>query len=144
MGREIRRVPANWEHPKNEKGGYIPMYEDFPYTQEEIKEGLRDGWLENIPPHYGCDVMPKWTEQERTHFQMYETCTEGTPISPVMASIESLARWLADNHASAFGPMTATYEEWLAMCKAGNSVSCVIQDGVMMSGVEAQGGSQCD
>jgi hypothetical protein len=29
MGREIRRVPANWEHPKDERdGGYIPMYDD--------------------------------------------------------------------------------------------------------------------
>jgi len=44
---------------------------------------------------------------------MYETCTEGTPISPVMDSLETLARWLADNGASAFGEMTATYEQWL-------------------------------
>ena len=41
--------------------------------------------------------------EERTHYQMYETCTEGTPISPVMETPENLARWLADNGASAFG-----------------------------------------
>ena len=25
MGREIRQVPANWEHPKDENGHYKPL-----------------------------------------------------------------------------------------------------------------------
>lgn len=97
MSREVRRVPASWEHPKDEKGHYVPHYKHFPYNQEEIEEGLRDGWLDNNPPNYGCDVMPQWPEAERTHYQMYESVTEGTPISPVMESPEALARWLAEN-----------------------------------------------
>jgi len=27
MGREIRHVPENWEHPKDENGNYIPIEE---------------------------------------------------------------------------------------------------------------------
>ncbi|MBU1164893.1 hypothetical protein KKA15_05035 [Patescibacteria group bacterium] len=140
MSTEARRVPANWEHPKDENGHHIPMHEHFPYDEEEIVEGLRDGWLNNDPPNYGCDVMPQWPESERTHYQMYESVTEGTPISPVMETPEALARWLADNKASAGPYATATYDQWLAMIKAGSSVGSFVMDcatGRTMSGVEA-------
>ncbi len=139
MSREVRRVPAGWEHPKNEKGCFVPLHESFPYSEEEIQEGLRDGWLSNEPPNYGCDVMPQWPEAERTHYQMYESVTEGTPISPVMESPEALARWLADNKASAGPYATATYDQWLAMINAGSSNGSLVLDirsGEIVSGVE--------
>ena len=25
MGRQLRKVAADWQHPKNEKGNYIPL-----------------------------------------------------------------------------------------------------------------------
>lgn len=140
MSREVRKVPANWKHPKDKNGHYIPMYEHLPYNEEDIAEGLRDGWLDDDPPNYGCDVMPQWPESERTHYQMYESITEGTPISPVMETPEALARWLADNKASAGPYATATYDQWLAMIKAGSSVGSFVIDctiGKIMSGVEA-------
>lgn len=136
MGREVRRVPKDWQHPKREDGSHVPMHASFPYTEDEIAEGVRDGWLDNEPPNYGCDVMPQWPEAERTHWQMYEDTSEGTPISPVMESPEALARWLADNEASAFGRMTATYDQWLATIKRGWAPSLVLSGGVMASGVE--------
>lgn len=138
MGREIRRVPANWQHPKNEHGKYIPMVEHITYTAEEIEQGLRDGWLKNTPPNYGMDVMPQWLDSERTHLQMYENTSEGTPISPVMATADELAHWLEDNKASAFGDMTATYAEWLSTIRLGGSVSMVVQNGQIESGVAWQ------
>ena len=118
MGRQIRRVPADWMHPKNDKGHIIPMHDHFPYNEEEIEEGLADGWLDNEPPNYGCDVMPQWSDEERTHFQLYENTTEGTPLTPVFATPEEVARYAADNHVSTFGSMTATYEEWLPLCRS--------------------------
>ena len=137
MSREVRRVPANWEHPKDENGHHIPMHEHFPYNEEEIAEGLRDGWLDNDSPNYGCDVMPQWPESERTHYQMYESTSEGTPISPVMETPEALARWLADNNTSAFAVMGATYEQWLATIKRGWAVSAVGSSRTgLVSGVE--------
>jgi hypothetical protein len=63
------------------------------------------------------DYMPSWPDADRTHYQMYETCSDGTPISPVFATPEDLARWLTDNHASAFGDMTLPYERWLQIAR---------------------------
>lgn len=31
MGREVRRVLPNWEHPKNEHGHYIPLFDGMGY-----------------------------------------------------------------------------------------------------------------
>jgi hypothetical protein len=84
-----------------------------------------------------ADYMPNWPENERTHFQMYEDTTEGTPISPVFETPEELARWLADTGASAFGKMTADYEHWLRICLGGWAPIMVIAGGKMMSGVQA-------
>ena len=137
MSRQVRRVPANWEHPKDERGHYIPMHEHFPYNEAEVSEGLRDGWLKDDPPNYGVPVMPQWSDEERTHWQMYEDVSEGTPISPPMPSAEELARWLYENKASAGAYATATYEQWLNMIHAGWAPSMVMVGGRIYSGVEA-------
>jgi hypothetical protein len=163
MGREVRRVPANWEHPRDDKGSYIPLFGDSfseraaKWDEENAKwtEGLRQDWktkdwipLENDeremtfeewdgPRPVKEDYMPDWPESGRTHYQMYESTTEGTPISPVMSTPEELARWLADTNASAFGGQGASYEAWLKVCRGGWAPSAVMANGVMTSGVEA-------
>ena len=138
MGREVRRVPAGWEHPKDDQGRYIPLSNEFPYDAEEIAEGLRDGWLDNKPPHYGCNIMPQWKDEERTHWQMYEDTSEGTPISPVFDCPKKLARWLADTGASAFADRTATYDQWLATVERGYAISAMMSSTTgLVSGVEA-------
>ena len=43
-------------------------------------------------------------------YQMWETVSEGSPVSPVFATPEELARYLADSKES-----SANYEQWLAM-----------------------------
>lgn len=83
------------------------------------------------------DYMPSWTEEEATHYQMYENVSEGTPISPPMETPELLAQWLTDNDANAGGRKPATYEQWLAVCHGGYAPSGVFANGVFMSGVEA-------
>lgn len=72
------------------------------------------------------DYMPDWAEAERTHYQMYETTTEETPLSPVMDSPEALARWLTDTNASAFGNLTTDYNTWLQICE-GHSRSIAVE-----------------
>jgi hypothetical protein len=161
MGREVRRVPADWNHPKDGRV-YRPLYgHSFAKRLAEWEEGkaqwdrgyesnCKGGWEPKKERDYKCsyddwdgprpeekDYMPDWPEVERTHYQMYETCTEGTPISPVMETPEKLARWLADNDASAFGDDTASYEAWLSTIKRGSSIGAVFAPGLgMMSGVE--------
>lgn len=147
MGREVRRVPASWEHPQKENGDYQPLYDES--WEEAVAEwkagyakweadGARGGefWEYDSPPDRDY-YRPRWTDAERTHFQMYETVSEGTPISPPMESVEALARWLADNGASACAGDTATYEQWLRMCQVGWAPSFAVIDGVPQSGVEA-------
>ena len=143
MGREVRKVPANWEHPKNEDGHHIPLY------GMSFKEALKD-FAENPSDYDNEDgkgprkpraeeYMPEWPESEKTHFQMYENTSEGTPISPPMESPEKLARCLADTGASAFACKTATYEEWLATIRAGSCLSCLIAPGKgLMTGPASQ------
>lgn len=167
MGREVRRVPENWQHPKKDNGRYVPLLgrsfaaelADWDEQKAKWDEGLRrdysvslndvawkarepddgdsfDDWHGERPQVE--DYMPDWPDAERTHLQMYEDTTEGTPISPVMATAEELARWLADNNASAFAGQTASYESWLATIKRGWAPSAVsVGGGPLQSGVSA-------
>lgn len=145
LGREIRRVPANWQHPKNQYGQDIPLY-DSRYSkvltdwEEENKQ-----WQNGLSSDYNCgwkpikeiykdipfeewsgkkpvkeDYMPEWTEEEKTHIQLYETTTEGTPITSVYNSndLESLCEYASKN-CSAFGSNKTTKEQWMEMITNG-------------------------
>jgi len=163
MGREIRRVPKNWEHPIGSDGRQYKALWDGNYDEEladyqkhlnQWNKGFTDdyegGWKPIEDRHrnmtfsdwhggrpYKEDYMPKWSDEEKTHIVMYETCTEGTPISPAFDNPQDLAQWLFDNGASSFGSRTATYEQWLGVCKGGYAPSAVVIGGELKSGVEA-------
>ena len=69
-------------------------------------------------------------------YQMWETTSEGSPISPVFKTPEELARWLVDNGASSFGSDTATYDQWLGMIRGpGWAPSAAGYAGKIQSGV---------
>ena len=163
MSREVRRVPPSWEHPKGKDGEYVPLH-DGSFSKEialwdegnkKWQEGFyldKDEWQTktrdmnnysyeewDIPRPVEVEYMPDWSESERTHYQMYESTTEGTPISPVMDSPESLARWLTDNKASAGAGRPASYNAWLATIRAGWAASFEGPLDNLISGVEAQG-----
>jgi hypothetical protein len=74
-------------------------------------------------------------------WQMWETTTEGSPISPVFATPDELAAWLADSKASAFGNQRATREQWLRMILAGWAPSAGLIDGRLVGGVEFVAGA---
>jgi hypothetical protein len=120
MGREIRTVPPGWEHPKDHRGHYYPLF-DQPYREAFAEwtreraifendppsdyDGTFEGWYGEKPdPDY---YRPDWPEDTRTCFQMYETVSEGTPCSQVFNSLDSLKEWLieqgySENAASKF------------------------------------------
>ncbi len=149
MGRELRRVAADWQHPKDERTGrYVPKFDGSyqkaaadwhaGYAAFKPDDICKHYWeYANTPDEDGYMYYAPPDPETLTHFQMYETTSEGTPISPVFASVEELARWLADTGASAFGRMTATYEEWLATCKRGWAMSAAIGPNGLTSGVAA-------
>lgn len=162
MSREVRRVKADWEHPKD---GFYPngeirydalfdgsRYQDavdrwdeekaqwenkeYPdYADEEDKQLSFEEW--DGPRPDAKDYMPAWTDEEKTHFMLYETTSEGTPKSPAFATVEELARWLTDTGATTFGSMTTTYDRWLEFCNANcGSVGFSISTRGVISGVD--------
>ena len=64
-------------------------------------QAAHDAWTETDPP-----AGPGW--------QLWETTSEGSPISPVFGTPEALARWCADTRASWFGYSSLDYDNWLA------------------------------
>ncbi len=178
MGREIRRVPANWEHPKTERANHLacrmeecfqPLYNE-PYSKaiaEWVENHLLweagkhpdqlDGsgkeyrhyaqWSGNAP-----DVeyyRPDWKPEEMTWWQVYETVSEGTPVSPPFATPEELVEYLVANgdfwdqkrrleRTSSMNcqPWTRKQAEAFVL-GCGWAPSLVVTNGVMQSGVEA-------
>jgi len=141
MSREVRKVPANWEHPKDECGNYKPLYEGYKSDADEFMEMANNKGLQEAIEYMGCpdkeNYMPDWSEKEKTHLMMYETTSEGTPKSPAFETAEALARWLTDNGASAFGGCTATYDGWLRVARGGYDCSAVLDSHGLRSGVDA-------
>lgn len=141
MGREVRKVPKNWEHPKNDEGSFKPLMDGYKNNAMEFMEMANKEGLQEAVDYMGCpdkdDYMPDWEETEKTHFMMYEDTSEGTPISPAFETPEELARWLTANGASAFGGSRASYEGWLRVAKGGFAPSMIISSGVIQTGVDA-------
>jgi hypothetical protein len=85
--RQMRRVPPGWRHP---------YYRD--------------------PFGYDCflpisrSAMP--SAGEPCYYQMYETQTQGTPVSPAFPSHHDLIRWLAGNKIAYIGSCPGTEEVW--------------------------------
>lgn len=132
MGREIRRVPANWEHPRKEfedspwAGGcdytkahngkcYQPMYDqDFDSALSEwiseyelwkkgehpdqlkYSEDANEPYWEyaGLPPDPRY-YRPKWEKAD--WYQVYETVSEGTPVTPPFATKDELIDYLVKN-----------------------------------------------
>ena len=104
MGREIRQVPKNWKHPVDAEGHCIPLYD------QSYEEALAEWEAERLefeqdpePGHTFIEwhgeapdaeyYRPRW-EEEPTHYQIYENVSEGTPTSPVFASLKQMEAWL--------------------------------------------------
>lgn len=103
--------------------------------KDQSYTGTYTEWAGSRPD--AADYMPDFPPGTATHLMMFETTSEGTPISPDFATPEELAHWLADNGASSFGDSTATYEQWLAVCRGGWAPSAVMDAKGFRSGVEA-------
>ena len=142
MGREVRRVTKDWQHPKRPDGSFKPLHDGGTYAAnaEDWLKSLAEKGLQETIDYWGRppnrqDYMPVWADAEADHIMMYEDTSEGTPISPAFKTPEELARWLADNGASAFADCTASYEHWLNTINRGGAVSCAIVGGEIVSGV---------
>lgn len=146
MGREVRMVPPNWVHPRDDSGEYSPLLDNYAAALEDFEvdierlglKGAIDYWRGG-PCSYDY-MLPDEPPENRTHYMMYESTSEGTPISPPFETPERLAKWLADNKASSFADFTASYEEWLRVVRGGYAPSLMYSPKTgLISGVEAMG-----
>ena len=89
LNREVRRVSRGWEHPRDERGRYVPL------LPEQMPAVAGDG-----------EIMA------------YETTTEGTPFSPAFPDTRAgrlaLVNWCAKN-CTTFANHKADAETWAAI-----------------------------
>ena len=114
MGREIRMVPPNWQHPQRTdsygRTGLQPMHDrTFAEAAKEWKDGFA-AWERGERPAYCTDEDHRtmeywewnggppedrayyrpWSPEEATWVQVWETVSEGTPVTPPFATKEEL------------------------------------------------------
>ena len=163
MGIEIRRVPADWEHPTQQNTSYgytsklayqpkdsarnmfTPTFDEdwhsafrqwfFGVIKWHVVKWLSlpfvlmgrkptDPWegleSENHRPGWWCGAsrQRRGKSSEATHIQLYETVSEGTPLSPVFATSEEMAEWCAGKHVWN-DTENMTVEDWRKFLDAG-------------------------
>lgn len=113
MGREVRKVPPHWSHPRNEHGHYQSMFDQtFKAALAEWQEEKRQ-WDAGTHPDYDPDYPDyaeytgeapddpayyrPWEDGEATWFQLWETVSEGSPVTPPFATQEELVQYLAEH-----------------------------------------------
>lgn len=178
MGREIRRVPANWQHPKRTEFNYLKMRDEKsfqplhnkPYISA-ISEWIRDHLLwqrGEHPDQQGDDrseyqyyaqwgdgppnveyYRPEWKPEEMTRYQVYETVSEGTPVTPPFETQAELIEYLVehgdywDQKRREEGRSSMPCEPWTRkqaesfVLGSGWAPSLVEMDGTIQSGVAA-------
>lgn len=124
MGREVRMVPPNWEHPEymahGLRGGpemrLQPMF-DSSYeaaSREWIEEFIKWHVAKEYPdyaseedkklPYWDWGGPPPnekyyrpWKDEDATWFQVWETVSEGTPVTPPFETQLELIEYLVAN-----------------------------------------------
>ena len=104
-GREARLIPQGWQHPRDERGRYIP---EIP-THDVAQDGLVIYCMAGV---YGRQP------DDAAEIAAYETVSEGTPISPAFPNTPQgrldLLRYCAE-HLTTFGDHKADAEAWAAI-----------------------------
>jgi hypothetical protein len=168
MGREIRRVPAHWEHPEREERNwqtgqlekfFMPLYDESysvaitewikgheswlkgehpdqaKYPDETAKYEFYAQWSGN-PPAVNY-YRPDWKPEEMTWYQVYETVSEGTPVTPPFETKEELIAYLVENGDSFSEGVPWTREGAEKFLQTEWAPSGIIKDGKYMSGIQA-------
>ena len=135
--REVRPVPLDWQHPR-EPGTYSdgsPRYRPLHSRADMIShlEFNADCPLDELLDIDPADYMPEMREATPYGYQLYETTTEGTPVSPIFPSLQELAAWCEDR-ATVFAGFKWTRDQWLASFEADSlgtdSLLSVSRDGI--------------
>ena len=135
MGREVRRVPPGYQHPTDDRRGRPASlhYGAGGRYERQASEWLAEAnkWAAGERPKYAGDDAPEFywdwdggppeaesfmlvgvPDEACTHYQLFETTSEGSPIGPVCATLDEVAEHAAE-HATTFASFKATKAEWL-------------------------------
>lgn len=140
MGKEVRRVHIDFDwfetHPEPKGGSWSETWKGY-LIDLEIVCYLCDGKGVNsknkkCPLCYGTKSVspvvepPKgWDYKKTNGYQIWQTVSEGSPISPVFLKPEELAKWMTENDKSV--SKGTSYEAWLKMImKEGNCPSGIM------------------
>lgn len=137
---------AEWlgEHEAWERGEHEGITK-YGHTKEEFPHYAYYGGNAPTAEYY----RPNWKQEEMTWFQVYETVSEGTPVTPPFATREELVEYLVENgdfwdqsrrkegcSVMPCCPWSRSSAEAFVM-GSGWAPSMVIDGGKIMSGVEA-------
>jgi len=126
MGREVKRVALDFDWPIGRvwPGYYLSICNEMDGNCELCR---KFGELAGIKMPYDCPDMqieppsgPGW--------QMWETVSEGSPVSPVCKSSEDLAHWLTENIGERDITHGTSYDTWLKMIHVGWAPSLIINN----------------
>lgn len=128
MGRELRRVPMDFDYPKNWVwyGFYIDSIRTC-MNREHCDQCRKMAEIKGIPfTDYKCPDFDTYLKEPMDRlkellsppkgdgYQLWETTSEGSPVSPIFCTLDELCEWCETN-ATVFANFKATKEEWKQM-----------------------------
>lgn len=141
MGREIKRVPLEFDWPIGDvwPGNMINICD---LADEDCDRCKKFASLIGLPVgDYGCPEFKRLSVPEGEGWQIWETVSEGSAITPVFATPEELATWCVENNNGRYnlaGPgARPSYDGWMAFIQGGWAPSMAWRGGKIMSGVIA-------
>lgn len=150
MGREIKRVQLDFDWPIGK--GWPPYMGGI--CSDDVKScmGLKNptdldvtcGHCKHAAKLAGVEAVtlgrcPKWVHDPLPGdcYQLWETVSEGSPVSPVFATPEELADWMVAPGNDTSITRGTTREQWLAMiCGSGYAPSLVFDEKGIRAGTQ--------
>ena len=129
MGRELKRVPLDFDYMKERVwyGYYLSLTTCKSTNREYCEQCKKMAQIKNIPmTDRGCPDWDRYLEEPLSKlkellevpngegYQLWETTSEGSPISPVFETLDELCEWCEDN-ATTFAHSKANKEKWKQM-----------------------------
>ena len=135
MGRELKRVPLDFNYPlKQVWYGYFMNYISTCHSNDSkdyCEQCKKMAEIKGIPmKSYGCPDFDNYLKEvqeklkmlcevpEGEGYQLWETTSEGSPVSPVFETLDALCEWCEDN-ATTYGSSKASKEQWKQMLTDG-------------------------
>jgi hypothetical protein len=128
MGKQVRRVPINFDWPVNKIWWGYELPEVTCQTcagmgssvQLLTPDLIQKGEIQHIHDRERCPtcdgkgrIRPNIEIPKGTGYQLWDTAHNWSPVSPVFPTPEQLASWLTEKRAFAFGIFTLSCEQWL-------------------------------